>query len=309
MLIFFYDICCINVLTASKNSVRECVLFTFLLAEWIRVIRGVIFLHSNIQGVPSSELSSGWEWVEDWHVDKTSVESADGWVYASDPEHLKWPYSFNDSDFVNYARQRRWIRNRKQILGDTMRHISIGSLNPGDTAPLPLLSVTRPDLCYILQLRPKNVSDPSEYSWSTVVDRHSQSPVSSEPEECSEICVSTLTESERLLCCTQTTGNSSRIGQRLWFCVSIKATEIGRDIHSDPIQDWNIVFTSPLSITNFLPMSAEFSVLEKQSSGQFFDCSRGIFNPGETVKVYNADIRNPLYFSLLPQGGWQPIHV
>lgn len=269
----------------------------------------LIFLHSTIQGVPNFELSSGWELVDDWHVDKTSIETSDGWVYAPDLEHLKWPDSFNDINSLNYARQRRWIRNRKQILGDAKQHISIGALSPGDTIPLPLLSLTHPGLCYILQLRPKNVSDGNEYSWSSVMDVHAQSLVFSNPEDCSDICVSNLIESEKLLYCTRTTGNSSRSGQRLSFRISIQATEIGRDIHSDPIKDWNIVITSPLSITNFLPMSAEFSVLEKQSSGQFFACSRGIFYPGETVKVYNADIRNPLYFSLLPQGGWQPIHV
>ena len=28
----------------------------------------------------------------------------------------------------------------------------------------------------------------------------------------------------------------------------------------------------------------------------------------KTVRVYDADIRNPLYFSLFPQRGWLPIH-
>ncbi|KAF6135497.1 hypothetical protein GIB67_015350 [Kingdonia uniflora] len=45
-----------------------------------------------------------------------------------------------------------------------------------------------------------------------------------------------------------------------------------------------------------------------RATGHFVSCSRGLFVPGETVNICNADPRNPLYFSLLPQGGWLPIH-
>ncbi|XP_043697676.1 uncharacterized protein LOC122648528 isoform X2 [Telopea speciosissima] len=253
------------------------------------------------------DLPSGWEWVDDWHVDNASVNTADGWVYAPDIEHLKWPETYNHLKFINYARKRRWIRNRKQISNNVRQQISVGLLKPGDTIPLPLSGVTHPGL-YILQLRPWNVNDPDEYSWSSVFDGNDQLDASGQPKGISEICVSTLTESEKLLCCTRVNNSSSNCGSGLWFCLSIQATEIGKDIHSDSIQDWNIVIKSPLSIINFLPLSAEFSVLERQASGQFIHCSQGVFLPGETVKIYNADLRNPLYFSLLPQRGWLPMH-
>ena len=56
-------------------------------------------------------------------------------------------------------------------------------------------------------------------------------------------------------------------------------------------------------------MAAEFSVFEMQASGHYIAGSRGIFGPEKkTVRVYDADIRNPLYFSLFPQRGWLPIH-
>ena len=56
-------------------------------------------------------------------------------------------------------------------------------------------------------------------------------------------------------------------------------------------------------------MTAEFSVFEMQASGHYIAGSRGIFGPKKkTVRVYDADIRNPLYFSLFPQRGWLPIH-
>ncbi|XP_042486677.1 uncharacterized protein LOC122066914 [Macadamia integrifolia] len=261
----------------------------------------------SLEEISQVDLPSGWEWVDDWHVDNASVNAADGWVYAPDLEHLKWPESYNHLKFVNYARKRRWIRNRKHISNNVRQQISIGLLKPGDRIPLPLSGVTHPGL-YILQLRSWNVNDPDEYSWSAVVDGNDQSEASGQPTGISEICVSTLTESEKLLCCTRLNNSSSNCASGLWFSLSIQATEIGKDIHSESIQDWSIVIKSPLSIINFLPLSAEFSVLERQASGEFIRCSQGLFLPGETVKIYNADLRNPLYFSLLPQRGWLPVH-
>nr|DAD18267.1 TPA_asm: hypothetical protein HUJ06_019730 [Nelumbo nucifera] len=255
------------------------------------------------QGISEVDLPPGWEWIDEWHVDNSSVNTAEGWVYAPDLEHLKWPDSYNHLKFVNYARQRRWIRNRTRISGDAKQQISVGLLKPGDTMSLPLSCLTHPGR-YIMQLRPWSTDNPNEYSWSSVVDKE----FSSQPKEVSEICVSTLAESEELLHCTQISGTSSNNSQGLWFCLSIQSTEIGKDIHSNPIHDWNLVIKSPLSITNFLPLPAEFSVLEVQGNGQFVASFQGIFLPGNTVKVYNADIRNPLYFSLLPQRGWRPVH-
>lgn len=250
----------------------------------------------------------GWEWIDDWLLDKASVNTVDGWVYAPDFERLKWPKSYNPLKYVNYLRQRRWVRNRKRVSGHSKRQIFVGPLKPGDILPLPLSGLTQSGL-YILQLRPSNTNGPDEYHWSSVMDRPSVSEDSDRPKENSEICVSALTESEELLYCSGTSGTSSNNFNGIWFCISIQATEIAKDIHSDPIQDWCLVVKSPLSITNDLPLRAEYSVLEMQASGHFHARSRGIFGPGETVKIFNADIRNPLYFSLLPQRGWLPIHV
>ncbi|KAK9984845.1 hypothetical protein SO802_034370 [Lithocarpus litseifolius] len=251
------------------------------------------------------ELPMGWEWIDDWHLDKTSTNDADGWVYGPDVQRLKWPDSFDPSKFVNHARQRRWIRSRKQIISE-LKGISVGLLKPGDTAPLPLSGLSQSGM-YVLQLRPYSSINPSEYTWSSVVDRPGQKD-SGKPNVCSELCVSTLIESEELLYCTRISGTSSSGSHKLWFCLSIQSTEIAKDINCVPIQDWTLVVKSPLSITNFLPLTAEYSVLEMQPSGHFVDCSRGIFGPGKTEKVYSADIRNPLFFSLLPQRGWLPIH-
>ncbi|XP_048140983.1 uncharacterized protein LOC115736923 isoform X3 [Rhodamnia argentea] len=249
-----------------------------------------------------SESPPGWSWIDNWHLDKTSVTTADGWVYAPDVESLKWPESCDSLKSVNYARQRKWVRNRKKISGHQKLEISLGRLSPGDTVPLPLSGLQSD---YVLQLRPFRIHDSNEYSWSSVVNKVEDS---GEPKGISEICVSALAESNELLCCTPLNGTSSNGSQKLWFCVSIQATEVAKDIHSDPIQDWKIVIKAPLSLSNFLPFAAEFTVLEMQAGDHFSACARRALCPGAPVNVYHADIRNPLFLSLLPPRGWLSVH-
>lgn len=183
--------------------------------------------------------------------------------------------------------------------------IPIGLLKPGDTLPVPLSGLTQ-SASYVLKLKCVFPDGSDEYSWSSVVSRPGGAEVSCESEP--EICISALTESEHLLFCTQINSTSSGDNQKLWFCLKTQATEIAKDIRSDPIQDWTLVVKSPFSIANCLPFGAEYSVLEAQASGHFICRCRGVFISGETVKVYSVDIRNPLYFSLLPQRGWLPMH-
>lgn len=183
--------------------------------------------------------------------------------------------------------------------------IPIGLLKSGDTLPVPLSGLTQ-SASYILKLKCVMPDGSDEYSWSSVVSRPGEPEAACESE--SEICISALTESEHLLCCTQISSTSGD-DQKLWFCLNIQATEIAKDIRSDPIQDWTLVVKSPFSIANCLPFGAEYSVLEMQASGHFICRCRSVFGSGETVKVYSVDIRNQLYFSLLPQRGWLPMHV
>lgn len=240
-------------------------------------------------------------------MDTKSINTSDGWIYAPDVESLRWPGSFDPKESFNSARQRRWLRNRKPIVDDLKHEISVGLLQPGETAPLPLSGLTQSSQ-YYLQLRPWTSANRYEYSWSSVVDRPRLSEDVVIAEKCSDLCVSALSESEELLCCTEMHGTSGG-SHKLWFCVSIQATEIAKDMRSDAIQDWCLVVKSPLTISNFLPLAAEYSVLEMQSSGHFLACSRGVFLSGKTVQIYSADIRNPLFLSLLPQRGWLPVHV
>lgn len=242
------------------------------------------------------------EGMDGWHLDKTSVETADGWVYAPDIESLKWPESHDSLKHVNYARQRKWVR-RRQNSGDLKPEISLGQLSPGDCVPLPLPALTH-TWQYVLQMRPH--SHGSEYSWSCRADKIKSSRRS---KEYTGLCVSALTESDELLCCTQLTDSSSSSAQEVWFCVNIQATVLAKDIQSNPIQDWYIEINPPLTLTNFLPCSAEFSVLEMLAGEQLSACTRGTLDPGKPVNVHNIDVKEPVYISLLPQGGWLPVHV
>lgn len=239
-------------------------------------------------------------------MDANSVNTADGWAYAPDLQSLVWPKSFSGSK--NQARVRRWIRNRKRKSNDVEEQIFIGELKPGESFPLPLFGLLHSGL-YVLQLRPSVPNDHKDYSWSSVMDRHVLSEDVDISKQTSGINVSSLNESEELIYCSEISGTSSNRLHGMWFSLAIQATEISKDSTSNPIQDWNILVKSPLSITNYLPLASEYSVLEMQTNGHFLACSRGVFSPGETVNIMNADIRNPLYFSLLPQHGWLPIHV
>ncbi|XP_050223282.1 uncharacterized protein LOC126673249 [Mercurialis annua] len=252
-----------------------------------------------------AELPSGWEWVDDWHLDTSSVSTSEGWAYSPDIETLKWPESFDLVKFENHARQRRWIRNRRHIIREIKQEIPVGSIRPGDCVHLPLSSLAQFGM-YVLQLRPSSLNTSDSYCWSSVVERPGQAEQNGK-QEGSGICISNLTESEELLYCTRITGTSSNGSNRMWFCVSIQATEIAKDLHLDPIQDWSLVVKSPLSISNYLPLGAEYSVLEMQATGHFVACARGIFAPGKTVKIHAANIGKPLFLSLLPQRGWLPI--
>lgn len=261
-----------------------------------------------LQELSRVNLPSGWEWIDEWHLDDSSVKTVDGWVYAPDFESLKWPDSYDSSKTENRVRQRRWIRNKKHIADDLKSQIMIGSLKPGETIPIPLTCLDQ-SASYLLHLKPLTIEAANQYSWSSVMDVSAQSQDLKRSDELPEVCVSTLVESEKLLHCTEVSGSSSNSSHGVWFCLTIQATEIAKDIQFNAIQDWTIVVRPPVTIANYLPLMAEISLLEMQATGHFLSCYRGVSSPGESVKVYDADIRSPLYFSLLPQKGWLPLQV
>ncbi|KAL6543919.1 hypothetical protein OROGR_010416 [Orobanche gracilis] len=259
------------------------------------------------EGISGVDLPSGWKWVDEWHVDNSFISTIDGWVYASDFESLKWPESCKSLKYVNSARQRRWIRNRKRVDERFKAQLNVGPIEPGETVSLPLPCLAQSSLC-LMYLKPSHMEAANQYSWSTVVDMPAQSQDVDSSKEVLEISISTLSVSEKLLYCSGISGSTSNSLCRMWFCLSFQATEIAKDIHFNRIQDWTIVVKSPVSIVNYLPLTTEVSLLEMQASGHFISCYEGVSIPGESVNVYNVDIRNPLYFSLLPESGWLPLH-
>ncbi|KAL6642664.1 hypothetical protein ACP70R_020845 [Stipagrostis hirtigluma subsp. patula] len=188
---------------------------------------------------------------------------------------------------------------------DKEDQILVGMLEPSSTVPVPLSGLSHSSVPYTLQLKPVIHHEHVNYSWSDVQERRSQTEF--RKEEILDICVSDLYESENLLFCSRIDGTSSSC-QGLWFCLSIEAKEIGKDVHMDPICDWSIVIKSPLCLTYYLPVSASYSITSSHLDGEDSSCSQGALNPGETVKVHNVDPRNPLYLSLVPHGGWELIH-
>uniref|UniRef100_A0A0Q3N5I8 PH domain-containing protein n=1 Tax=Setaria italica TaxID=4555 RepID=A0A0Q3N5I8_SETIT len=183
--------------------------------------------------------------------------------------------------------------------------ILIGMLEPNSAVPVPLPGLSHPVAPYMLQLRPASHHEHINYSWSDVQERRSQTEF--RKEEILDICVSDLYESENLLFCSQIDGTSSSC-HGLWFCLSIEAKEIGKDVHMDPVYDWSIIIKSPLCLAYYLPISAHYTVSSSHHDDEDSSCSRGALNPGEAVKVHNVDPRNPLYLSLIPHGGWEQMH-
>jgi vacuolar protein sorting-associated protein 13A/C len=184
--------------------------------------------------------------------------------------------------------------------------IAIGVLEPGSSIPVPLSGLSHPVVAYTLQLRPDIHHERVQHSWSDVQERRSQTEFRNE--QILDICVSDMYESENLLFCSQIDGSSSTC-QGLWFCLSIEAKEIGKDVRTDPIYDWSIVIKSPLSLTYYLPIPAHYTVSASRLDEEETSCSRGTLNPGSLMKVQNVDPRNPLYLSLVPHGGWESVHV
>lgn len=264
---------------------------------------------SSSQDFPEIQLPPNWEWASDWHIDNRSSSSPEGWTYAVDFRHLKWPAPFDPEGPMLFVRRRRWVRMRQHISKDGRHSFSVGILRAGDVTPLPAACLGRFGPKYILKFKPCSLNGVDEYLWSNVLNyrgRHDNTP---KHENMPHISVSLLMETEELVYYSPAkNANKTTHRNGLWFCLSVKATEIGKDVHLDPIRDWKLVLTAPLTLINFLPVTSEFSVLEKLSGGELSVRYRGVVKSGETIQVYSADLRNPVYLSLIPQGGWQPIH-
>eukprot|EP00127_Corallochytrium_limacisporum_P003424 Clim_evm52s149 gene=Clim_evmTU52s149 len=74
-------------------------------------------------GSTDKELFEGWEWVEEWHLDKEYTNcDEEGWSYASDftqlvKRKLKGK-SISEAGLTDFVRRRRWIRRRAREQGE-----------------------------------------------------------------------------------------------------------------------------------------------------------------------------------------------
>ncbi|KAM7259519.1 hypothetical protein ACFE04_015260 [Oxalis oulophora] len=107
-----------------------------------------------------------------------------------------------------------------------------------------------------------------------------------------------LEKKDTLFCCLPKASS-----KRFWLSVAADATMLRTELN-DPVYDWKISINSPLKLENRLPCPAEFTIWEKEKSGNFIERQHGIISSRKTSQVYSADIYRPIYLTLLAQGGW-----
>lgn len=266
----------------------------------------------SVQEFPEAELPLGWEWKDNWKVDKVGAADEDGWSYDFDFRNVEWPPSKNMKVPATFVRRRRWIRTRKCMnAGMNAGHtnpIMIGTLEPEKSIPFPIASLRPSSPDYSIQIRPHetNGSGSYVYRWSDVVLCTRQSESRRKQKSSAQVSLHSLSEAEELLCCSKEDISSSESARSLWFCLDVQAKEIGMNSQLDPMKDWRIVIVAPLILFNFLPVSSEYAVLEKSSGTGLIVRERGVIALGKEAQVFCADIRKALYLTLTPQGGWQP---
>ncbi|RAL47445.1 hypothetical protein DM860_013410 [Cuscuta australis] len=106
-----------------------------------------------------------------------------------------------------------------------------------------------------------------------------------------------LEKTDLLFCCPGATG------KRAWLCVGTDASVLNTELNA-PVYDWKISISSPLKLENRLPCEAELRIFEKIKDGSIIERHHGYLASRETMHIYSADIRNPLYLMMFVQGGW-----
>ncbi|XP_043709636.1 uncharacterized protein LOC122658659 isoform X2 [Telopea speciosissima] len=190
-------------------------------------------------------------------------------------------------------------------------------IGPGSSTVLPWRSMAKDsDLC--LQVRPFVDYPQSSYSWGhavavgsgyayensqSFVDRSSLSRQNTmNPGNMNSIFTFRLNQLEKkdiLLYCSP--GNNSK--QYFWLSIGTDASVLHTELNA-PVYDWKISITSPLKLENRLPCPAEFTIWERTKEGNSVERQHGIITSRNSVHIYSADIRKPIYLSLFVQGGW-----
>ncbi|KAL1372338.1 hypothetical protein AAHE18_01G196400 [Arachis hypogaea] len=258
-------------------------------------------------------LPPGWKWTSGWSIDKFQYVDKEGWAYGPDLKNLQWPptsSTFSTKSSSDVVRRRRWIRTRQNFSDQGKEYIQSGAstLHPGASTVLPLRSTSKNSNHY-LQVQPNSNGSMPSYSWGCAVAVGStymyskDQPVdqSSRRNSATSNCSMNLNELEKkdiLLCCNPSSGS-----KQLWLSVGIDATVLNTELNA-PVYDWRVSVNSPIKLENRLPCPAEFSISEKTKEGNCVEQHQGVVSSRQSVHIYSADIRKPLYLTLFVKGGW-----
>ncbi|KAK6779427.1 hypothetical protein RDI58_021611 [Solanum bulbocastanum] len=263
-------------------------------------------------------LPPGWKWISSWTVDKSQFVDVDGWAYGPDFQTLRWPPNSpkcSTKSAHNTVRRRRWTRTRQQVKERGANNTDNIVTCPGSSAILPWTCISKGSN-HCLQVRPCLGYSQTPYSWGRPIAVGSafalgkdQTPIESSTLSrqntvrhgnkmpISALKLNQLEKMDLLLCCP---GGS---GKQLWLCVGTDASVLHTELNA-PVYDWKLSISSPLKLENRLPCGADFTIWEKLKDGNTVERHRGFMASRETVHIYSADVRNPIYLMLFVQGGW-----
>ncbi|KAH0635119.1 hypothetical protein KY284_037905 [Solanum tuberosum] len=263
-------------------------------------------------------LPPGWKWISSWTVDKSQFVDIDGWAYGPDFQTLRWPPNSpkcSTKSAHNTVRRRRWTRTREQVKERGANNTDNIVTCPGSSAILPWTCISKGSN-HCLQVRPCLGYSQTPYSWGHPIAVGSafalgkdQTPIESSTLSrqntvrhgnkmpISALKLNQLEKMDLLLCCP---GGS---GKQLWLCVGTDASVLHTELNA-PVYDWKLSISSPLKLENRLPCGADFTIWEKLKDGNTVERHRGFMASRETVHIYSADVRNPIYLMLFVQGGW-----
>ena len=121
-----------------------------------------------------------------------------------------------------------------------------------------------------------------------------------------ELRIRGLQNSEKLLNCSVVASTSNNDKKNVWLCLQCKSNEVGKSSQLNPIEDWSLVISAPLELTNFLPVACKYTVSENATGNGLTELQSGMVNPGESKAIFVADLRKALFLKWIPEGGWQP---
>lgn len=263
-------------------------------------------------------LPPGWKWISSWTVDKSQFVDVDGWAYGPDFQTLRWPPNSpkcSTKSAHNTVCRRRLTRTREQVKERGANNTDNIVTCPGSSAILPWTCISKGSN-HCLQVRPCLGYSQTPYSWGRPIAVGSaftlgkdQTPIESSTLSrqntvrhgnkmpISALKLNQLEKMDLLLCCP---GGS---GKQLWLCVGTDASVLHTELNA-PVYDWKLSISSPLKLENRLPCGADFMIWEKLKDGNTVERHRGFMASRETVHIYSADVRNPIYLMLFVQGGW-----